>query len=92
MTLVRKTAAGKVDGQLSYVLSDATVDRFGDIIEPAGWMLDSFRSNPVALFNHNPDQVVGNWRNMRVEGEQLIGDFEPAPRAHAARGRRALAD
>lgn len=79
MTLVRKTAAGKVDGQLSYVLSDATVDRFGDIIEPAGWMLDSFRSNPVALFNHNPDEVVGNWRNVRVEGEQLIGDFEPAP-------------
>jgi|KBSMisStandDraft_5_1062788.scaffolds.fasta_scaffold16063_5 HK97 family phage major capsid protein/HK97 family phage prohead protease len=79
MTLVRKTAAGKVDGALSYVLSDATVDRYGDIIEPSGWLLDSFRKNPVALFNHQPDKVVGNWRNVRVEGERLIGDFEPAP-------------
>ena len=79
MTLVRKTAAGKVDGTLSYVLSDATVDRYGDIIEPSGWLLDSFRKNPVALFNHQPDKVVGNWRNVHVEGERLIGDFEPAP-------------
>jgi len=79
MTLVRKTASGKVDGALSYVLSDATADRYGDVIEPSGWLLDSFRSNPVALFNHNPNHVVGNWRNVRVDGERLIGDFEPAP-------------
>jgi len=79
MTLVRKTAAGKVSGSLSYVLSDATVDRYGDVIEPSGWMLDNFRRHPVALFNHNPSQVVGNWRNVRVEGERLLGDFEPAP-------------
>jgi HK97 family phage prohead protease/HK97 family phage major capsid protein len=76
--LKRERADSKTAG-LSYVLSDATVDRYGDIIEPSGWMLDWFRSNPVALFNHQPDKVVGNWRNVRVDGEQLIGDFEPAP-------------
>ena len=59
MDLVRKTARGKVDGALSYVLSDATVDRYGDIIEPDGWLLDSFRSNPIALFNHSPNQPIG---------------------------------
>jgi HK97 family phage prohead protease/HK97 family phage major capsid protein len=79
MSLVEKTAAGKVDGSLTYVLSDATIDRYGDIIEPDGWQLDWFRANPVALFNQLPNQVVGNWRNVRVENEKLIGDFQPAP-------------
>jgi len=78
MTLVRKTAAGKVDGQLSYVLSDATVDRFGDIIEPDGWLLDSFRANPIALFNHSPNQPIGRWKNIRVEDNRLVADFVPA--------------
>ena len=77
--LIRKTASGKVAGALSYVLSDATVDRYGDVIEPDGWLLDNFRRHPVALFNHNPNLVVGNWRNIRVEDDRLLGDFEPAP-------------
>jgi len=78
MTLVRKTAAGKVDGELSYVLSDATVDRYGDIIEPDGWLLDSFRANPIALFNHSPNQPIGRWKNIRVEDNRLVADFVPA--------------
>jgi HK97 family phage prohead protease len=78
MAVVRKTAAGKVDGSLSYVLSDATVDRYGDVIEPAGWMLDQFRSNPIALFNHSPNQPIGRWRNIRVDDDRLVADFVPA--------------
>lgn len=85
MTLVRKTAAGKVDGQLSYVLSDATVDRYGDIIEPSGWLLDGFRSNPIALFNHSPHQPIGRWRNIRVEDDRLLADFEPAAKGTSQR-------
>src|SRR5580765_6129971 len=86
MRVVRKTAAGKVDGSLSYVLSDATVDRYGDIIEPDGWMLDHFRANPIALFNHKPDNVVGTWENIHIEaaagsnrGGRLVANFVPAP-------------
>jgi HK97 family phage prohead protease len=79
MSMIKKAATGKVDGSLTYVLSDATVDRYGDIIEPAGWKLDNFHRHPVALFNHDPNKVVGNWRNVRVEGDRLLGEFEPAP-------------
>jgi HK97 family phage prohead protease len=78
MQMIRKTAAGKAAGSQSYVLSDATVDRYGDIIEPDGWLLDGFRSNPIALFNHNPQQPIGKWQNIRVEGDQLVADFQPA--------------
>jgi HK97 family phage prohead protease/HK97 family phage major capsid protein len=78
MQMIRKTAAGKAADALSYVLSDATVDRYGDVIEPAGWQLEQFRSNPIALFNHNPNFPVGKWKNIRVEDERLIGELEPA--------------
>jgi HK97 family phage prohead protease/HK97 family phage major capsid protein len=79
MSIVRKAAAGKQPGSLTYVLSDGSVDRYGDIIEPAGWILDSFQRNPIALFNHNANAVVGNWRNVHVEAGRLLGDLEPAP-------------
>jgi HK97 family phage major capsid protein len=87
MSLVCKTATGKVSGRsLTYVLSDATLDRYGDIIEPDGWELDNFRLHPVALFNHNPNAVIGKWANVRIEpkpgsnrGDRLVGDLEPAP-------------
>jgi HK97 family phage prohead protease/HK97 family phage major capsid protein len=85
MAIVRKTAAGKVDGSLSYVLSDATVDRYGDVIEPAGWMLDQFRGNPIALFNHSPNQPIGKWKNIRVEDDRLVADFVPAAKGTSRR-------
>lgn len=33
--------------------SDGTPDRYGDIIDPKGWVLDQYKKNPVILSNHN---------------------------------------
>jgi len=64
-----------------FVMSDGSVDRMGDVIDPAGWDLSSFTAgskfNPIALFNHKPDMVVGSWSDVRVNGGQLIGKFNP---------------
>ena len=63
-------------------MSDESVDRMGDVIEPAGWDLSSFKPgqkfNPIALFNHKADQVVGQWADVRVKAGRLIGRFMPA--------------
>ena len=85
MDEIFKSAAGKQPDSLAYVLSDATVDRLGDIIEPSGWELDHFRRNPIALFNHKSDMPVGKWRNIRVDGEQLVAEFEPAEKGTSHR-------
>lgn len=77
MSLVQKTSAGKRAGSLSYVLSDATVDRYGDTIDPQGWQLDNFKANPIALFNHNANAPIGKWANIRIEGDALVADFVP---------------
>lgn len=78
MSIIHKAGAGRVSEGNRFVLSDATIDRYGDVVEPDGWELTNFRQNPIALFNHKPDQVVGRWANVRVANNQLVGDFEPA--------------
>jgi hypothetical protein len=60
MTIIRKTVAGG-DG-LDFVLSDATVDRYGDIIDAKGWDLTNFKKNPIALFGHSSASRSGPGR------------------------------
>jgi HK97 family phage prohead protease len=37
------------------------------------------------LFNHNPNAIVGRWHNLRVEGDELRGHLELAPKGISAR-------
>src|SRR6266576_403971 len=77
-----KSAPSPTDDRREFVMSDNSVDRMGDVIDPAGWDLSSFKQggkfNPIALFNHDKNQVVGSWADVQVKGNQLIGRFEPA--------------
>src|SRR5215475_6852259 len=71
-----------------FVLSDATVDRMGDVIEPRGWRLDSFFGNPVALFNHHKDWPIGTWVNIRLSDKDLRAEFAPADKTVRRRSAR----
>jgi hypothetical protein len=74
---VKTTAAPPPgDNPLEYVMSDASIDRVGDVIEPAGWMLDNFTRNPIALFGHNAGFPIGKWHDVRVKDARLIGRLE----------------
>lgn len=77
MTVVHKaTATAAGSDPLVFVMSDATVDRYGDVIEPAAWKLASFKRNPIALWGHDSDFVIGTWQDVRVEAGKLIGRLE----------------
>ncbi|MEK1929076.1 MAG: HK97 family phage prohead protease, partial [Pararhizobium sp.] len=54
-------------------MSDNSLDRMGDVIEQTGWQLENFRNHPVALFNHDRDQVIGKWENVTVKDGRLTG-------------------
>ena len=43
---------------LDFIASTATLDRYHEIIEPAGWRLDSYRSNPVFQNAHNYGDIL----------------------------------
>ena len=67
------------------MLSDGTVDRYGDTIEAKGWELDWFRKNPIALFGHNHDFPIGRWEDVRVEGDRLVAKLKLAAEGTSAR-------
>jgi HK97 family phage major capsid protein/HK97 family phage prohead protease len=77
------------DDPIEYVMSDDTVDRMGDVIDPKGWKLHNFTPdrNPVALFNHDKNQVIGNWLDVRIVRNRLLGRL-----ALAAAGTSELVD
>lgn len=60
-----------------WVLSDKSVDRMGDTIDPAGWDLTAFKLNPVILWSHDSSQPpIGRMHGPWVENGQLVGDVE----------------
>ena len=82
--VVHKTHVSEGSG-LEFVLSDATPDRMGDIIEQNGWDLGNFTKNPVALFNHRSDFPIGKWTNLRVIDGKLRGYLQLAKKGTSAR-------
>lgn len=88
MELIQKICVSKsasADGELDFVLSDATIDRYGDIIDPNGWVMDNFQKNPIALFNHSSNFPVGKWSSLRVENNALRGNLKMAPKGTSER-------
>ena len=62
---------------LSYVASTDAVDRYGDIVDQAGWNLDGYKSNPVVLFNHRQDSLpIAKARSIEVVDNQLEIEIE----------------
>lgn len=64
---------------VTFIFSDESVDLYGDTISARGWEWAAFENNPVALFGHDPSKpeyVVGRAKNLRVEGNRLVGDIE----------------
>lgn len=63
-------------GEVEVILSDESRDRDGDVIRQAGWDLADFKQHPVLVSSHDYfslDKQIGEWRNVRVEGGELIG-------------------
>jgi HK97 family phage prohead protease len=43
-----------------------------------GFDLKSFRKNPIALYGHEHDKIIGVWENVRIEGKRLLGRLKLA--------------
>lgn len=75
---VVERAAGD-DGvrRATFVASDESTDRYGDIIRASGWRLDNYRKNSVVLYGHQTDSLpLGLVPTIGVEGTRLIAQVE----------------
>jgi phage head maturation protease len=70
-----RTGGGAV---LDFVASTATLDRYHEVIEPAGWRLEAYRRNPVFQNAHNYGDILFTlgkalWTEVRaVDGGQAL--------------------
>ena len=56
----------------TFILNDASkVNSYGFKVSNDKIDLERIKSNPIMLFNHNMNCVIGRWDNIRVEGELL---------------------
>jgi HK97 family phage prohead protease len=85
MDIIRKTHTDRNSDGKSFVLSDETPDRMGDIIMADGWDLTSFSKNPIALFSHRGDFPLGTWDNLRIDRRRLVGELKLAPKGTSDR-------
>ncbi len=83
--VVHKVHADNSQFGMEFVLSDATPDRYDDVIVVDGWDLRNFRNNPIALFNHDPNFPIGRWENLSVRDGALRGHLRMAPEGTSAR-------
>lgn len=65
--------------QVRLIASDATPDRVGDIMEPAGCDLSDYKANPIILAQHDPSQPIGRAAVEIKSGKvEALIDFAPA--------------
>ena len=67
----------KVDSKpgelMTFVASEESEDRLGDVITVAGWDLANFKKNPVFLYMHNAAlPPIGTWLKVWPEKKQLL--------------------
>jgi HK97 family phage prohead protease len=56
---------------LHFVASDNTLDRYGEVIEPSGWQLETYRRNPVIQNCHRYGDVLDTL------GKALVTEVRP---------------
>ena len=67
-------------GPITFVASDETPDRMGDVLRADGWELDAYQRNPVFLWAHDHTRTpVGRGVWTGVEGTRLLTTVAFAP-------------
>ena len=65
---------------MTFVLSSDDVDRHGDVISTDGWVLDSYRGNPVFLWAHDYLRpAIGRAERVWSEPHRLLANMKFAP-------------
>ncbi len=60
---------------MKIVLCDSnTINSYGFRTSVSGIDLERFKKNPVMLYNHDPEKVIGKWENVKAENDQLTAE------------------
>lgn len=80
LTRLFKTKAASIDEskyRATFVISDETTDRQGEVVKQAGWDFENYKKNPVILFGHDSyDLPIGKAIDVYTEGAQTFAVIE----------------
>lgn len=60
----------------TFLISDESLNDHGAIIKTQGIDIENFLKNPVALWNHDRQNVIGKWQNLRIIDNAMIADID----------------
>jgi len=70
---------------ITVVASSDAADRDGDILDPKGWDLKNFQTNPVLLWSHNASELpIGKVLDVHTEGNELVAEVKFADHEFAS--------
>lgn len=73
--LYKKFEIDDTEEKLTFVMSDFTLDRDFERIDPAGWDLKAYKKNNVLLWGHDRSlPAIGLMEKVRVKDEKLLGE------------------
>jgi hypothetical protein len=72
----RFVGAGLSDREIRVIASDATPDRVGDVLDPAGCDLTNYRRNPIVLAQHDAAEPIGRCSRIAVEGGAVVATIQ----------------
>lgn len=59
----------------TFVMCDSSkVNSYGFRIDLSGMNMERFMSNPVMLYRHNSEDLIGRWDNIRIEDGKLMAE------------------
>ncbi len=58
-----------------FVMTDESIDSYGDEVKAKGCQLDRFLANPIALRNHRHCDVIGTWSGVEIKPTSVEGDM-----------------
>jgi HK97 family phage prohead protease len=61
----------------TFVMSASSPDRMSDTIEPSAYK-SNLGKKLIALYQHDANNPIGYWNNLRIEADKLIGDLKVA--------------
>ena len=64
------------DRTATFVASDETVDRYGDVVSIAGWDLSNYKKNPVVLWMHRQHDLPIGKAKVWIENQQLMATIK----------------
>jgi HK97 family phage prohead protease len=75
VAFVRERSVNLQKRSVDAVVSDETIDAYGEIVDSASWKLERYLRNPVVLHQHDHSAPMGRAESVRVEGGALCASI-----------------